>query len=176
MSTIDIILLVFLGIGFIWGCMRGFVAQLVSLLGAVAGFLVACALYGTLGDILAPQIGASPTIGHILAFFLIWICVPLLFTMVGKFITNILEKIIQASGIGVEKLTDRIAGNTGGILIKQDVYKEFIDKYNSNPLIKVETKENSVLYYPVQEFAGKLLPSDFLHRNTTDPKVATIKV
>ena len=36
---------------------------------------------------------------------------------------------LQASGIGVEKLTDRIAGNTGGILIKQDVYKEFIDKY-----------------------------------------------
>lgn len=175
MSTIDIILLVFLGIGFIWGCMRGFVAQLVSLLGAVVGFLVACALYGTLGDILAPQIGASPTIGHILAFFLIWICVPLLFTMVGKFITNILEKI----SLG---WLNRLFGGAFGlfkVLLFLSVILtllEFIDKYNSNPLIKVETKENSVLYYPVQEFAGKLLPSDFLHRNTTDPKVATIKV
>lgn len=175
MSTIDIILLVFLGIGFIWGCMRGFVAQLVSLLGAMVGFLVACALYSTLGNILAPQIGASPTIGHILAFFLIWICVPLLCTMVGKFITNILEKI---------KLgwLNRLFGGAFGffkVLLFLSVILtllEFIDKYNSNPLIKVETKENSVLYYPVQEFAGKLLPSDFLHRNTTDPKAVTIKV
>ena len=38
-------------------------------------------------------------------------------------------EMLHASGIGVEKLTDRIAGNTAGILIKQDVYQQFIDKY-----------------------------------------------
>lgn len=38
-------------------------------------------------------------------------------------------EMLEASGIGIEKIEDRIAGNTAGLLIKKDVYKEFIDKY-----------------------------------------------
>lgn len=39
-------------------------------------------------------------------------------------------KMLDASGITTDKLTDRIAGNTAGILIKKDVYDSFISKYN----------------------------------------------
>lgn len=38
-------------------------------------------------------------------------------------------EMLGASGIGIQKLTDRIAGNTAGILIKKDVYDTFIGKY-----------------------------------------------
>ncbi len=38
-------------------------------------------------------------------------------------------KMLEASGVGIKKLEDRIAGNTAGILMKQDVYKTFIEKY-----------------------------------------------
>ena len=38
-------------------------------------------------------------------------------------------EMLRSSGVGVEKLTDRIAGNTAGILIKKDVYDKFIEKY-----------------------------------------------
>ena len=36
---------------------------------------------------------------------------------------------LEASGVGIEKIEDRIAGNTAGLLIKQDVYKDFTNKY-----------------------------------------------
>ena len=36
---------------------------------------------------------------------------------------------LEASGIGIEKIEERIAGNTAGILIKKDVYETFKKKY-----------------------------------------------
>ena len=41
MTTIDIIILVFLGIGLVSGFMRGFLKQLASIVGLIAGLLVA---------------------------------------------------------------------------------------------------------------------------------------
>ncbi len=38
-------------------------------------------------------------------------------------------KMLDASGYKINKITDRIAGNTAGILIKKDIYDAFIDKY-----------------------------------------------
>ncbi len=38
-------------------------------------------------------------------------------------------EMLKASGIGVTKISDRIAGNTAGILIQKDVYDGFIEKY-----------------------------------------------
>lgn len=46
-------------------------------------------------------------------------------------------KMIQASGISTEKLADRIAGNTAGLLIKKDVYDSFIKKYKKATVDKV---------------------------------------
>ena len=36
---------------------------------------------------------------------------------------------IEASGIGITQVTDRIAGNTAGILIESDTYETFIEEY-----------------------------------------------
>lgn len=166
---LDIILLVLLLVGFGWGCMKGFLAQLVSLLGAVAGFLVACMLYGAVGDFLAPEIGTSPTMGLIIAFFLIWVCVPLLFTLVTKVVAGILKT------IKLGWINSLLGGAFGAlkILLFLSVilsFMEFVDKYKSDPFISMETKDSSLLYYPVQKAAGKLLPSDFLERTTSDPQ------
>ncbi|MBR1930704.1 MAG: VWA domain-containing protein [Lachnospiraceae bacterium] len=38
-------------------------------------------------------------------------------------------EMLKASSISVDTLSDRIAGNTAGILIKKDVYDTFVDKY-----------------------------------------------
>lgn len=44
---------------------------------------------------------------------------------------------LKSSGIGVEKIAERIAGNTAGILIKKDVYDSFIEKYKEPTLANV---------------------------------------
>ena len=38
-------------------------------------------------------------------------------------------EMLKASGVGITKIEDRIAGNTAGILIKKDVYNTFLEKY-----------------------------------------------
>ena len=36
---------------------------------------------------------------------------------------------LLASGVGAEKIADRIAGNTAGLLIKKNIYDDFVSKY-----------------------------------------------
>ena len=43
---------------------------------------------------------------------------------------NALGEMLKASGVNTEMITDRIAGNTAGILMKKETYTSFIDKYN----------------------------------------------
>ena len=52
-------------------------------------------------------------------------------------------KMLDSSGYRTEMLTDRIAGNTAGILIKKDVYEKFIDKYGEVTVQKVLEAANN---------------------------------
>lgn len=46
-------------------------------------------------------------------------------------------EMLQAKGIGVVKLTDRIAGNTAGILMEKNTHTSFIEKYDEVTVDKV---------------------------------------
>lgn len=46
-------------------------------------------------------------------------------------------EMLKASGVGIEKIEDRIAGNTAGILIKKDAYDKFIEKYKEATVANV---------------------------------------
>lgn len=50
---------------------------------------------------------------------------------------------LDASGVGIEKIEDRIAGNTAGLLIKQDVYSEFTGKYGEATVATVLSAANA---------------------------------
>ncbi len=52
-------------------------------------------------------------------------------------------EMLKASGIGINKIEDRIAGNTAGILIRKDVYETFIDKYKDATVGNVLTASNA---------------------------------
>ena len=85
MTTIDIIILVVIGVGVIQGLMKGFVKQLASIVGLIAGLLVARALFASVAEKLVPVLGTSTVIAQILAFVLIWVAVPLGFVLVASF-------------------------------------------------------------------------------------------
>ena len=46
-------------------------------------------------------------------------------------------KMLKSSGIGVKQIEERIAGNTGGILIKKDIYEKFVEKYKDPTVANV---------------------------------------
>ncbi|MCR5304511.1 MAG: VWA domain-containing protein [Lachnospiraceae bacterium] len=52
-------------------------------------------------------------------------------------------KMLEASGVGIEKIEDRIAGNTAGLLIKRDVYEEFKTKYGEATVANVLEAANA---------------------------------
>ena len=91
MQVIDIIILILVLAGAIVGFRKGFIKQLASLVGLVVGLLAAKALYGVVGDQLIGTVTSNATFAHTLAFFLIWIVVPIVFTLVASLLTKALE-------------------------------------------------------------------------------------
>lgn len=86
MATIDIIILAMIGVGVIMGLIKGFVKQMASIVGLIAGLLMARALFGIVAERLAPVLGTSTTVAQVLAFILIWIAVPFRFCVRRLFV------------------------------------------------------------------------------------------
>lgn len=93
MATIDIIILAMIGVGVIMGLIKGFVKQMASIVGLIAGLLMARALFGIVAERLAPVLGTSTTVAQVLAFILIWIAVPLGFAFVASLLTKALDAV-----------------------------------------------------------------------------------
>ena len=157
MTTIDIVILVLFLIGVVRGIMKGFIKQLASLLGLIAGLLAAKALYATVAERIAPMMGESPTVSKVVAFILIWIAVPLAFTLIAALLTKAVEAIQLGwlnrwLGAGLGAIKYLLAAS---ILI---CVIEWVDA-DGTLLINKEQKEQSKLYYPMEQLAGVFLPA-----------------
>lgn len=156
MTTIDIIILIALGAGVIIGFMKGFIRQLASILGLIVGLLAAKALYTSLAVKLCPTVTDSMTVAQILAFVIIWIAVPLIFTLVA----SVLTKAMEAVSLGwLNRLLGAGLGALKYLLLVSLVVCviQFID--TDSQLISQTKKEESLLYYPMERFAGMFFPA-----------------
>ena len=162
MTTIDIIILVVIGVGVIQGLMKGFVKQLASIVGLIAGLLVARALFASVAEKLVPVLGTSTVIAQILAFVLIWVAVPLRFVLVASFLTKALDAVRLGwlnrwlgSGLGALKYM---------ILIGLAIHVlEYIDP--KDEMIDATKKQESVLYYSIRDLSGIFFP---VFKNVTE--------
>ena len=156
MTIIDIILLVVIGAGAVIGFIKGFIRQLASILGLIVGLLAAKALYVSVAERVFSKITDSMTFAQILAFVVIWVVVPLLFLLVASLLTKAMEAISLGwlnrwlgAGLGALKFLLLVS-----LLI---CVVEFID--SDNTMIDRTMKEESVLYYPIESFAGMFFPA-----------------
>lgn len=152
MTTIDIIILIAVGVGAVRGFMKGFIRQLASILGLVVGLLAAKALYVSLAETLCPVVTDSMTVAQVLSFIMIWIAIPLIFTVVASVLTKAMEVIslgwlnrLLGAGLGALKFL------LLAILLVCVI--EFID--SDNRLIDETKKDASLLYYPIQQYIFK---------------------
>lgn len=156
MTTIDILILIALGAGVVSGYMKGFIRQLASILGLIVGLLAAKALYASLAEKLCPAVTDSMTVAQGLSFVVIWIAVPLLFTVVASLLT----KAMEAVSLGwLNRLLGCALGALKYLLLASLVISviEFID--SDNKLINETKKSTSLLYYPMKTFAGIFFPA-----------------
>ena len=150
------IILIALGAGVIIGFMKGFIRQLASILGLIVGLLAAKALYTSLAVKLCPTVTDSMTVAQILAFVIIWIAVPLIFTLVA----SVLTKAMEAVSLGwLNRLLGAGLGALKYLLLVSLVVCviQFID--TDSQLISQTKKEESLLYYPMERFAGMFFPA-----------------
>ena len=162
MATIDIIILAMIGAVVIMGLIKGFVKQMASIVGLIAGLLMARALFGIVAERLAPVLGTSTTVAQVLAFILIWIAVPLGFAFVASLLTKALDAVHLGwlnrwlgSGLGALKYM---------ILIGLAIHViEYIDP--NNEMISATKKKESVLYYSMRDLSGIFFP---VFKNVTE--------
>ena len=83
MVVTDIVILIVIGAGIVMGLMRGLIKQACAVVGLIAGLLVARALYGMVGEQLAPHIGTSVSVAQIISFVVIWAVVPTILMVAG---------------------------------------------------------------------------------------------
>lgn len=156
MTVIDIIILIAIGAGVVTGFMKGFIRQLASTLGLVVGLLAAKALYASLADELCPAVTDSMTVAQVLSFIVIWIAVPLIFTVLAV----VLTKAMEAVSLGwLNRVLGAVLGGLKYLLLVSLLICviEFIDA--DSHLINKTKKDSSLLYYPVETFAGIFFPA-----------------
>lgn len=156
MTTIDLVIVIVLAVGAIVGFMKGFIRQVVSMVGLIAGLLVARALFGVVGEKLAAEAGMSVTFGQILAFILIGVVVPVGLSVAASILTKV------ASAVHLSFLNRWLGSGIGliryGLMVCIAIHLiEFIDVKDS--LIEKTTKQDSVLYYPMERFSDVFYPA-----------------
>ena len=171
MEVIDIIILILIGVGAIQGLMKGSIKVLASIVGFVAGLLLARALFGTVAEQLAPALGTSITVAQILSFILIWVAVPIGCSLIA----SVLTKALAVVNLG---WLNRLAGALLGavkvmLLIGLGIYVlEYIDP--KSEMISKTTKKSSLLYSPMKDLGNQCLP--VVKGLTDDIKVVTDKI
>lgn len=138
------------------GLLKGFIKQLASLLGLVVGLLTAKALYATVAERLCPLVTDSMTVARVIAFLLIWVAVPLAFSLVAALLTKAMEAVslgwlnrLLGAGLGALKAL---------LLVSLAIcVLEYID--SDSQLISRTKKSGSALYYPMHSFAALFIPA-----------------
>lgn len=155
MTKIDLLILLVVMAGAVTGYMKGGVKLFVSTVGLILGLYVARILYMPLAEMLCPSVSSSMTFAKGLAFIIIWVAVPFLTTLAGRFFTKTLE----AMHINwLNRWAGTVLGGLKYLLIISIFINvvQFID--GSNHLISQTNKEDALLYYPTQKVAGIVFP------------------
>ena len=151
MQVVDIIVGVLLLVGLFAGLKEGFVKQICALVGLVAGVLVGKALYMSIAERLQPFLHMSEHTVQIVAFVLILIVVPLVFSLVAWLISKVLKSVGLA-------FLNRILGAVVGVLkyaLVAGLLITAIEMFDSNEIIlSQEKKAESIFYYPLNSLSN----------------------
>lgn len=152
MAVLDIIAICLTIVGAIRGFSQGFIRQLASLLGLVVGLIAAKALYAVVAErIYDFNITHNMTVAQILAFVLIWLVVPILFSIAASLVTKVMEIICLG-------WLNRLLGAALGAIKYFAIVALLvcvIDFFSSGSgFMNEKAEESTLLQYPMELFTG----------------------
>ena len=158
MNIFDIIIAALLLFALVRGFMKGFFAEVASLVAIIAGVYVAIHyahyLEFYLGN--SDSISWSNETNSIVAFAITFLVVVIVIIFIGKMLTKIAD--IAALGM-LNKLLGAIFGALKIALILSVIFTFFGRLNNTIPFLKQETLNESLLYSPIKQIAPALFPS-----------------
>ena len=153
MNKLDMILLLPIGFGFIFGLFKGLVKEITSLAAIVLGIYGAKLLAPSISDVLVNSFHFSEKTALPISYLVLFIAIAIGLLMLAKS----LEKLFDSMSLGgLNKFLGGIFGALKYALIVSVLLIVFnaIDSHFS--IVSAETKENSIAYKPLMKLAPTL--------------------
>lgn len=155
MSTLDIILALFLLYFAFKGFTNGLIISIATLAGLVLGFYAASHFSEFTANWLQNDMGLKSSNIKLIAYIVTFAIVVVLIFLLGRFMTGVVKTV----GLGiVNRLAGALLGIAKGVLIASFIFLLFtrIDPHES--LLKSSQKKGSFLYKPVSAVAPAVIP------------------
>jgi membrane protein required for colicin V production len=163
MTLFDYAVLAIVGLSVLFGLMRGFVREVLSLAAWIAAFMVANLLAGEVASLL-PQSFATPELRLLVGFMAVFVLV-----LVAMSVLAILgSKLVKSAGLAVE---DRALGGVFGLARGALVVLVLVLLAGLTSLPRHAAWRNAVLSGPLESVAKRVklwLPAEFSKRMTYD--------
>ncbi|MBW1695821.1 MAG: CvpA family protein [Deltaproteobacteria bacterium] len=147
-NPLDIGIVVILGFCFARGLLRGFVKEVVSLIGILGGFYGACVYYVQVGKLLSRWLSHSPYLNFV-SFFMVFVGVFISISLLGALIRYLMDIVFLG---WIDRILGAAVGTVKGILIVSLLllaYATFLTEWK--PLY-----EKSYLSPRITAIAGKM--------------------
>lgn len=155
MSTIDIILVIFLLYFAFKGFTSGFIISIATLIGLVLGFYAASHFSEFTSAWLQKDMGLKSGNIKLIAYIVTFVIVVVLIFLLGRFMTGVVKTV----GLGiVNRLAGAILGIAKGMLIASFLFLMFTRIDPHEGLFTAAHKKGSVLYKPVSAVAPAVIP------------------
>jgi len=153
MNTIDIIILIPLLLGFVFGLSKGFISEIISIAVIVVGIYGSKWLSPIMVSILTDVFKVSERLAVPLSFVVLFIAIAVALKIIAKSLNKLINSISLG---GLNKLFGGIFGLIKYALIISLLLNVFQAIDAKAGLLKPELKASSILYTPLTNFAPEL--------------------
>ena len=155
MSTLDIILAIFLFYFAFRGFTNGFIISIATLIGLILGFYAASHFSEFTANWLQHDMGLKSGNIKLIAYIVTFVIVVVLIFLLGRFMTGAVKTV----GLGiVNRLAGALLGIAKGLLIASFLFLLFSRIDPNESLFTASQKKGSVLYKPVAAVAPAVIP------------------
>lgn len=161
----ELIIFVVLAIGAIVGFRQGALKQVANFIGIALGLVIAAVAYHQFGDFLADKTGAAVGLGHILAFVLIVVFVPLLLGWVATLVSELLKKLKLNF---VNRLVGALVGMVSYLLILSVAFNLLDFMTSSGGCRPQKLAVRPPLYYQVKHMTQIVIPDILIVTDATE--------
>jgi len=146
MNSLDLLILIPIAIGFVFGLFKGLIKELTSLAAIVFGIYGAKILSPSVSEVLVKSFDFSSKTAKPLAYLILFVTIALILLILA----NMLDKISSSLSLGgLNKLLGGFFGGLKYALIVSVLLNVFDSLDSRFAITKVQTKEQSIAYKPL---------------------------